>query len=158
MQSITRLFGVAILTGAIQIDAVQIDTSQARAAVLWRDAPEYVALFAPANRHEAYTSAVTAASLESVLADAAADQTAVQSPGAWQPRAESPADALGTAGPYNRWLLSRLYGSRQVRVARGARMDRGRVIEAWTLISPYPSADLRTLHPGTMRLILRVSP
>ena len=54
--------------------------------------------------------------------------------------------------------LARLYGSRLVRVVRGARADRGRVVEAWTLISPYPSADLRTLHPGTMRLILKVAP
>ena len=153
MQSITRLFGVAILAGAIQIDA-----APARATALWRDAPEYVALFAPANQHRTYTSAVTTASLETVLADAAADPAAVQAPGAWQPRGESPTDALGTAGTYNRSILARLYGSQQVRVARGARTDRGRVTEAWTLISPYPSADLRTLRPGTMRLILRVGP
>ena len=82
----------------------------------------------------------------------------VPAPGAWQLRSESAQDALGTAGDYNRWLVARLYGSRQPRVARGARMDRGRVIEAWTLISPYPSADLRTLRPGTMRLILKVDP
>ena len=115
-------------------------------------------LFAPVNQRPAYAIAVTPASLESVLADVAADPMAVLAPGAWQPRGESPQDAFGTAGLHNRWLLARLYGSRQLRVARGARMDRGRVIEAWTLISPYPSADLRTLHPGTMRLILRVAP
>jgi hypothetical protein len=83
---------------------------------------------------------------------------AVHAPGAWQPRNESAQDVFGTAGLYNRWLLARLYGSQQPRVARGARMDRGRVVESWTLVSPYPSADLRTLHPGTMRLILTVAP
>ena len=158
MQSITRLFGVAILTGATQASAIQTAAVPARAAALWRDAPEYVALFAPANQHRAYAGAVTTASLETVLADAAADPATVQAPGAWQPHGESPLDAMGTAGAFNRSLLARLYGSRQVRVARGARMDRGRVVEAWTLTSPYPSADLRTLHPGTMRLILRVLP
>jgi hypothetical protein len=61
-----------------------------------------------------------------------------------------------TYGPVT--LAARLYGGRSARVARGARLDRGRVVESWTLISPYPSADLGTLHPGTMRLILTVAP
>jgi hypothetical protein len=127
-------------------------------AVSWRDAPGHAALFVPANQRDAYSVAVTPASLEDVLADLGADETLVRAPGAWQPRQESAPDAFGTAGPYNRWLLARLYGSRLVRVVRGARADRGRVVEAWTLISPYPSADLRTLHPGTMRFILTVAP
>lgn len=80
----------------------------------------------------------------------------VPTPGAWQARQEGPQDAFGTAGAYNRWQVLRLYGSRRPRVARGARMDRGRVAEAWTLISPYPSTDLGALHPGTMRLILKI--
>jgi hypothetical protein len=100
---------------------------------------------------------VTGAPLDEVLAQVAIDAEAVPAPGAWQAREESPLDALGTAGPYNRWLVARLYGSRRPRVARGARTVRGRVVESWTLVSPYPSADLRTLHPGTMRLILRIS-
>jgi hypothetical protein len=127
-------------------------------AVRWRDAPEYLDLFAPVNRHQAYAIAVTPASLENVLVDVAADQMALRAPGAWQPRSESAQDAFGTAGLYNRWLLARLYASQQPRVARGARMERGRVVAARTLVSPYPSADLRTLHPGTMRLILTVEP
>jgi hypothetical protein len=124
--------------------------------VVWRDAPEYVRLIAPANQRKSYSISVTDAPLADVLAEITADPAAVAAPGAWEPRNESPQDALGTAGAYNRWLAAGLYGSRQPRVARGARMDRGRIVEAWTLVSPYPSADLATLHPGTMRLILRM--
>jgi hypothetical protein len=104
-----------------------------------------------------YRISVTPGSLEDVLADLMVDESLVRAPGAWEPRTESARDAFGTAGPYNQWQMARLYGSRPARVARGARTDRGRVVEAWTLISPYPSADLRTLHPGTMRLILTVA-
>jgi hypothetical protein len=126
--------------------------------VAWREAPEYVRLIAPANQRKAYSISVTDAPLADVLAQVAVDPAAVATPGAWQPRNESPQDAFGTAGGYNRWLVAGLYGSRQPRVARGARMDRGRIVEAWTLVSPYPSADLAALHPGTMRLILKIGP
>jgi hypothetical protein len=51
--------------------------------------------------------------------------------------------------------VARLYGSRQPRVARGARADEGRVVESWTLVSPYPSADLTRLEHGTLRIVLR---
>ena len=130
----------------------------AAAAAPWREAAEYVRVFAPASHADAYGIAVTSKGLDEVLKDVDDDQTIVRTPGAWAVHGESATDVFGTAGSYNRWLLARLYGSRQVRVARGARADRGRVVEAWTLISPYPSADLRTLHPGTMRLILNISP
>lgn len=135
-----------------------VAAAPAGAAVLWQEASEYVGLFAPVGHADSYRIAVTPTGLDDVLKELSADQTLVRTPAAWAVRYESATDGFGTAGRYNRWLLARLYGSRQMRVARGARADRGRVIEAWTLISPYPSADLRTLHPGTMRLILNVSP
>ena len=135
-----------------------VAAAPAGAAVSWQEAAEYVSLFAPAGHVDSYGIAVTPAGPDEVLKELSVDQTLVRTPGAWTARYESATDVFGTAGRYNRWLLARLYGSRQVRVARGARADRGRVVEAWTLISPYPSADLRTLHPGTMRLILNVSP
>jgi hypothetical protein len=147
-KSITRRVLVIALVAAAPV----------RAAVVWRDAPEYVDLFAPANHRDAYQMAVTSSGLDDVLGGLAGDQTLARTPGAWQARPESAQDAFGTAGSFNRWLLAQLYGSRQARVVRGARMDRGRVVETWTLISPYPSTDLRTLHPGTMRLILKVAP
>lgn len=129
----------------------------AGAAPEWRDAPAYVELFAPVNERASYRAAVSSASLDDVLADIAGDASAGQAPGSWQARREPPADAFGTAGLHNRWLLKRLFGSRQVQVARGPRLDRGRVVESWTLISPYPSADLRTVRPGTLRLVLRIA-
>jgi hypothetical protein len=135
-----------------------VTTVPAAAAVSWQEASEYVRMLAPAAHADSYGIAVTSKGLDEVLKDVDADQTLVRTPGAWAVRTESATDVFGTAGRYNRWLLARLYGSRQVQVARGARADRGRVVEAWTLISPYPSADLRALHPGTMRLILNVSP
>ena len=151
MQSIPRLLVAASLT----ILSAPIDGAD---PVAWQAAPAYVELLAPADQREAYSISVTDRSLADVLAEATADPAAVPTPAAWAPRNESPVDAFGTAGAYNRWQVLRLYGSRQPRVARGARMDRGRIVEAWTLISPYPSADLGTLHPGTMRLILKIDP
>jgi len=55
-------------------------------AVRWRNAPEYLDLFTPVNRHQAYAIAVTSASLENVLVEVAADPMALRAPGAWQPR------------------------------------------------------------------------
>lgn len=151
MQSIPRLFVAASLT-ALPTPVNGADP------VVWQAAPAYVELLAPANQRQIYSVSVTNRPLADVLAEITIDPGAVPTPGAWEPRNESPIDAFGTAGAYNRWLVLRLYGSRQPRVARGARMDRGRVVEAWTLISPYPSTDLGTLHPGTMRLILKIGP
>ena len=149
MQSIPRLLVAAILIAAAAL-------VHGADRVAWRDAPEYVRLFAPANQRKSHSISVTDAPLADVLAQVTADPAAVAAPGSWQPRNESPQDAFGTAGLYNRWRAARVYGSGQPRVARGARMDRGRIVEAWTLVSPYPSADLAALHPGTMRLILKV--
>ena len=58
-------------------------------------------------------------------------------------------DAFGAAGSYDRAALTRLYGGKRVRVARGwiAYADR---FEAVTLLSPYPNAALTRLLPGTM--------
>jgi hypothetical protein len=151
VQSILRLLSATSVV-------VVAGSAGAAGTVVWLAAPDYVRLVAPANQRHSYAVSVTAAPLDEVLAQVAADAEAVAAPGAWQAGEQSPLEAFGTAGPYNRWLLARLYGSRRPRVARGARTDRGRVVESWTLVSPYPSADLRTLHPGTMRLILRISP
>jgi hypothetical protein len=128
------------------------------ADVAWHDVREYVGLFAPVNHADAYSAAVSPVDLDRVLGEIRADPALGAAPAGWQARSESPQDAFGTGGLYNRWLLTQAYGSAQPRVARGTRTDRGRVVEAWTLISPYPSADLRTLHSGTLRLILQVAP
>ena len=58
-------------------------------------------------------------------------------------------NAFGTAGPYDRFAVARLYGGRRVQIARGW-TELGGQIEARTLISPYPDATLARLLPGTM--------
>jgi hypothetical protein len=60
-----------------------------------------------------------------------------------------PLEAFGAAGPYNRAALSRLYGGRRVRVARGW-VEYSDRFESVTLLSPYPDATLTRLLPGTM--------
>jgi hypothetical protein len=80
--------------------------------------------------------------------------TALAGPG-WQVEALSPLDAFGSAGAYDRGALSRLYGGRLPRVARGWREEGGE-FQSITLVSPYPDATLTRLEPGTMiiRLVL----
>ena len=60
-----------------------------------------------------------------------------------------PLDAFGTSGPYHWSALSRLYGGRRTRVARGWRRD-GRVLVSMTYVSPYPDPTFTTLVPGTL--------
>ena len=72
------------------------------------------------------------------------------------PRPILPLDAFGLAGRYDRSALARVYGARQPHVARGARMENGRVVESWTLISPYPDTALRRLETGTLLVVLRL--
>jgi hypothetical protein len=128
-----------------------------RSATTWRDAPEYVRLFAPAAHQNAYSAAATETGIDAVLLELAADPSLVRTPGAWAARPQAPLDVFGRGGAYNRWALARLYGSRQPRVARGARLQDGRVVESWTLVSPYPAADLKRLEPGTLRIVLSLA-
>jgi hypothetical protein len=122
----------------------------------WREAPGYLDLFAPAAHRGAYRAAVSSLDLDDVLRQVTADQTLLRIAGAWTPRAQLPADAFGRGGAYNRWTLARLYGSRQPRVARGARLAAGGAVESWTLISPYPTTDLTRLEPGTLLIVLQI--
>lgn len=124
----------------------------------WRDAPAFVRLFAPAPQLRRFSAAVSDASLRDVLDGLAGDRAAVRVPGAWTPRRQPPADAFGRSGAHNRWALARVYGSRQPDVARGARMENGRITESWTLISPYPAPDFSRLEPGTLRIVLQIAP
>jgi len=67
-----------------------------------------------------------------------------------------PADAFGRSGDYDRSKLARLYGARRASVARGPRLENGRVVESWTLVSPYPSVALERLEPGTLLIVQRL--
>ena len=128
----------------------------AHSAETWRDAPEFVGIFAPAAHRGSYGAAVSDTPLEAVLAGLADDPSLVRTPGAWTARFQPALDAFGRSGSYDRWKLARLYRSRQPSVARGARTEDGRIAESWTLISPYPSADLTRLEPGTLRIVLQL--
>jgi hypothetical protein len=94
-----------------------------------------------------YQAEVTSRPLDDILAELG--------PGV---RAESvpAAEAFGQSGGYNRWQLARLYGARRVKVARLPRLENGQVVEAWTLVSPYPDPTLRRLEQGTLRIVLRL--
>jgi hypothetical protein len=136
--------------------AVLLSAAAAQGAPLWRDAPSYVALFAPAGpRAAAYRMYESAENLETVLRQLADDPALLRSPGAWEVRALAPTDAFGQAGPYDRSRVTRLYGAQRARVARGARVQEGRVTEAWALISPYPDVTLQRLVRGTLLVVLR---
>jgi hypothetical protein len=65
-------------------------------------------------------------------------------------------EAFGQSGGYDRWKLARLYGAKRAYVARLPRIENGRVVEAWTLISPYPGPTLERLEPGTLLIVLRL--
>jgi hypothetical protein len=123
----------------------------------WREAPEYLPLLAPAgSRGSAYRVYVSPLDLETALQQLDRDAALVRVPGAWQARPAPPWDAFGKAGGYDRSAMARVYGARQPRVARGARMEGGRVVESWTLIAPYPDTTLRRLETGTILVVLRL--
>jgi hypothetical protein len=124
----------------------------------WRETPAYLALLAPvaAGRETAYRVYVSPLDLDAILRRLDADAGLVRGPGAWQPRATLPTDVFGQAGRYDRAAMARVYGAQQPRVARGGRMDNGRVVESWTLISPYPDAALQRLETGTLLIVLRL--
>ena len=121
----------------------------------WRDAPEYLPLFAPPGaRAAAYRAYVSPLGIETLLHRLATDSSLLHSPGAWLASPQLPSDAFGETGGYDRSKLARLYGSKRATVAHGPRVRDGRPAEAWTLISPYPSRDTVRLEPGTMLIVL----
>jgi hypothetical protein len=123
----------------------------------WRAAPEYLPLLSPAGiRQNAYQVYVSPLDLETILRRLDVDAALVRAPGAWQPRPVLPREAFGLAGRYDRSAMTRVYGAQQPRVARGARTENGRVVESWTLISPYPDPTLQRLEAGTLLLVLRI--
>ena len=120
----------------------------------WREAPEYVRLFAPQTQHGAYRAYVSALGFEETLKQITETPAALHPPGAWTPQAMIPYDAFGLTGSYNRWKVAGLYRSLRARVARGPMLDQGQT-ESWTLIAPYPDETLQRLEPGTLIIVLR---
>jgi hypothetical protein len=122
----------------------------------WHEAPAYVALFAPRLYRDAYRAFTSPLDIDSALRLVSGSAGDVRASGSWTTVVESPIDAFGMGGTYDRWKVSRLYGSRRPVVARGPRGRSGIVEESWTLISPYPSVDVERLEPGTLLIVLRV--
>ena len=177
-RSITRRFcaaaGAALLTGALggavgpgavltgnvslgqDIPALAAPEMPPPSTARWQEAPDYVALFVARPYRDAYRAFVSPLPLADVLRMVAPDAGSLQAPGSWTARPEGPTDAFGTGGTYDRWKLARLFGSHQPQVARGPRVRDGLVEESWTLVSPYPAADLSRLEQGTLLIVLRV--
>jgi hypothetical protein len=153
------LFGAACtdLRAAESFDFAQDKPPDSAQGRPWFDAPEYLALFAPAAHRDAYRAYRSPLSLDDTLRALLAEPGVQQPAGAWQVQTVIPFDAFGRTGSYNRWQLAGLYGSRRVRVARGPRLDRGQA-ESWTLVAPYPDPALRRLESGTLIIVLRVPP
>lgn len=128
----------------------------ASAAPDWRPAPAYLPLFTPVRvPFGTFQTHTTTADLASVVRHLSGSP-AFSAPGAFRVESVITLEAFGQSGGYDRWKLARLYGARRVTVARGPRMEGGRTVEAWTLISPYPDASLERLEPGTLRIVLRL--
>lgn len=124
---------------------------------LWREAPAFRTLFASAGlRANAYRTYVSPMDLDSALQALLGDASLLRPPGAWVPQALLPLDAFGQTGAYDRWAVLRLYSAQRARVARGPRAEAGRVLESWTLVSPFPDAALHRLEPGTLLIVLRI--
>jgi hypothetical protein len=104
--------------------------------------PALTALFTPARPAVGrYEVCITEDTLDEVLATTGtrfADAELLE-----------PLDAFGAAGSYNRSAVTRLYGGKRVRVARGWRRTEGGIVSV-TVLSPHPDATLTRLLPGTM--------
>ena len=92
-----------------------------------------------------YEVCATPAALEDVLRAEAGGRDVHMGP----TDAVDPLDAFGTAGPYDRLALSRLYGSRRARVTRSWSVA-GRDLVSTTYVSPYPDPTFTKLEPGTL--------
>jgi hypothetical protein len=151
-QSITRRLRLA---GALALASAL--GAAAAPPMQFREAPPFLALFAPRLHRAAYRAYVSPLPLDAVLRQLAGDPETLRAPGSWEPKPALPFDAFGDAGTYDRFALARLYGATRVMVARGPRGANGIVAESWTLLSPYPDPDLTRLERGTLILVLRVA-
>ncbi len=147
-----KLVGAVLLCLAGRVVAAQAPPGD------WHEARESLPLFAPAGAR------ARALDLQAVLKQVGADPLTLHPPGSWLPVAQVPSDAFGQTGGYDRSMLARLYGSARATVSRGPRgpagpstgLGAGRPSEMWTLISPYPSGDMRRLEPGTLLIVMNL--
>ena len=135
-----------------------VAAAQQVAGAPWREAPEYLPLFAPAGaRAASYRIVRSPRDLADDAATARGGRVrwcAHLAPG--RPGPTLPLDAFGLAGSVRPVGDGPHLRRPQPQVARGARMENGRVVESWTLISPYPDPALRRLETGTLLVVLRL--
>jgi hypothetical protein len=116
------------------------------------ESPRHRPLVTPPRMPEGtYRTYITPRPLEEIVPPLQAN-----APGSFEPQTVVAVEAFGQSGGYNRWQLARLYGATRARVARGPRVEQGQVVEAWTLISPYPDVGLTRLESGTLLIVLRL--
>ena len=155
-RSITRArVGLLAVGAVLACTNLRFDAQVPAVGRNWREAPQYVELFAPREQRAAYRAYISPMSLDATLTELLEDPGVLQPPGAWTPQAMIPYDAFGLSGSYNRWKVAGLYRSRRAQVVHGPRVDQGQV-ESWTLVAPYPDPALQRLEPGTLILVLRV--
>ena len=120
-----------------------------------RPDPAFARLVTPFGLQGVYRAFTSPRSLTDVMTFYRARQpeTAATS---WQIETMPALDAFGAAGVFNRGKMARLYRGQMARVARGPIMQEGTVIEAVTLISPYPDAALSRLRSGTLILVTTI--
>jgi hypothetical protein len=152
-RSITR--PARLIAGVVA--ACVLACTDLRSAEPWREASEYLRLFAPVAHRDHYRAYVSPLGLDETLAALLADPAVQRQAGAWEPQPMIAFDAFGRSGSYNRWKLAGLYGSRRARVARGPRVDHGQS-ESWMLVAPYPDPALQHLEPGTLIIVLKIPP
>jgi hypothetical protein len=145
----------ALMVAAVLVSASTGRAQAPRALPSPAAPPVYLDLFAPAVHRSAYQAFISPLPLDQLLTSLT-DPGFAASPGAWRPERLLALDAFGRAGRYDRSKLARLYGARRVDVARGPRVEGGRIVETWTLVSPYPDPRLERLEPGTLILVLRL--
>ena len=114
--------------------------------------PALTVLFAPPRPEIGHYEVCTSSgAFDAVMADGR--RNGIQFGGV---EALEPLDAFGSAGTYNRFALTRLYGGMRVRVVHGWRQTADR-FESVTLLSPHPDAALTHLKPGTMIITFTLS-
>jgi hypothetical protein len=132
--------------------------AQAAVPPHFTEAPAFVPLFTPravpAGTYRAFTSPDA---LDAVLATVRRTSSLSLPAGSFEPQSVIASEAFGQSGGYNRWKLALLYGAQRTRVARGPRIENGQTTEAWTLVSPYPDANLEHLNPGTLLIVMRLT-
>ena len=118
-------------------------------------APELGRLLMPADRSGAYQVYQSDSSIEEVSAWYRSRNPA-PSKASWTVTVTDASTLFGETVHFKSSRLIRLYGGIGPKVARGPVVWGGRTLEAVTLISPRPDPSFRTLHRGTLIVVVKL--